>query len=92
MARFKRLTVEEARTLSREQLLPLIEDEQKHWYRLMNRMEMRAGDDDAFKTFNKIMHVVIGPGHSVSDAFALFEDESRDRDHWTKPLGELGDL
>ncbi|MFF3444053.1 hypothetical protein [Streptosporangium sp. NPDC002721] len=31
MARFKRLTVEEARTLSREELLPLIEDEQKHW-------------------------------------------------------------
>ncbi|MGJ6968620.1 hypothetical protein ACSDR0_42610 [Streptosporangium sp. G11] len=92
MARFKRLTVEEARTLSREQLLPRIEDEQKYWYRLMNRMEMRVGDDAAFRTFNEIMHIVIGPGLSVSDTLALLQDESRDRDHWTKPLGELGDL
>ena len=93
MARFKRLTVEEARTLSREELLPRIEDEQKHWYRLMNHMEMRVGDDEAFKTFNEIMHIVIGPGRSVSDTFVLLEeDESRDRDYWTKPLGELGEL
>ncbi|GAA3417878.1 hypothetical protein GCM10018952_51420 [Streptosporangium vulgare] len=30
MTGFKRLTVEEARTLGRAELLPLIEDEQKH--------------------------------------------------------------
>ncbi|MCW2916136.1 MAG: hypothetical protein JWN52_4204, partial [Actinomycetia bacterium] len=45
MARFERLTIEEARTLSREQLLPRIEDEQQYWYQRMNRMEIRVGDD-----------------------------------------------
>lgn len=81
MARFERLTVEEARTLSREQLLPRIEDEQQYWYARMNRMEIRVGDDDAFKTFTQIMHIVIDPGRAVPGT-----------DYWKKPLGELGEL
>jgi hypothetical protein len=81
MARFERLTIEEARTLSREQLLPRIEDEQQYWYQRMNRMEIRVGDDDAFKTFTQIMHIVIDPGRSIPDT-----------DYWKKPLGELGEL
>ncbi|MFI6508831.1 hypothetical protein ACIBCT_14595 [Streptosporangium sp. NPDC050855] len=95
MPRFTCLTVEEARTLSRNQLLPRIEDEQKYWYGRMNRGEMRVGDDEAFKTFNRILHVVTGPGRSAADAAdagSLLDDDPRDRDHWTKPLGELGDL
>jgi hypothetical protein len=81
MARFERLTIEEARTLSREELLPRVEAEQQYWYRRMNRMEIRVGDDEAFKTFTRIMHVLIDPGHSIPDT-----------DHWKKPLGELGEL
>ncbi|GAA3030493.1 hypothetical protein [Streptosporangium longisporum] len=97
MPRFTCLTVEEARTLSRNQLLPRIEDEQKYWYGRMNRGEMRVGDDEAFKTFNRILHVVTGPGRSAAGTGSPPDDDPRDRDprdrdHWTKPLGELGDL
>ncbi|MEU4549122.1 hypothetical protein [Nonomuraea dietziae] len=82
MQRFERLTLEEARTLSRNQLLSRIEDEQKYWYERINGGQMRVGDDRAFKTFNEIMHVVINPDTRAP----------QDQDYWTKPLGELGDL
>jgi hypothetical protein len=91
MPRFNRLTVEEARALSRTQLLPRIEDEQKYWYQRINRGQMRAGDDKAFKTFNEIMHVAINPGRSTS-ADHVPNGEPYDQDYWTKPLGELGEL
>ncbi|GAA1300977.1 hypothetical protein Psi02_28010 [Planotetraspora silvatica] len=83
MAAFKPLTVEEARTLSRDQLLPRVEAEQRHWTRLISRGQIRVGEDDAYKTFARIMHVVIDPA---------VEEEPHDPDFWTKPLGELGDL
>ncbi|MFB9883230.1 hypothetical protein ACFFMN_35410 [Planobispora siamensis] len=106
MPRFERLTVEEARTLSRNQLLPRIEAEQKYWYGLLNSGQMRVGDDEAFKTFNRILRIAVDPGHPAPghpapgpDAFlggeahdAPAHDLDLDPDHWTKPLGELGDL
>jgi hypothetical protein len=92
MPRFKLLTVEEARTLSRSQLLPRIEEEQKYWYRRMNGGEIRVGDDEAFKTFNQIMHIVIAPGRPFPGAQGSLDGDALDRDYWTRPLGELGDL
>ncbi|GII05445.1 hypothetical protein [Planobispora takensis] len=101
MPRFERLTVEEARTLSRNQLLPRIEAEQKYWYGLLNSGRMRVGDDEAFKAFNRILRVAVDPGHPAPgpDAFLGGEaddgpscEQDRDLDHWTKPLGELGHL
>ncbi|WP_449062776.1 hypothetical protein [Planomonospora algeriensis] len=92
MPRFQRLTVEEARTLSRSQLLPRVEEEQKYWYRRMNSGEIRVGDDEAFKTFNRIMHLVIAPGRPFPGGQALLDGDDPDRDYWTRPLGELGDL
>jgi len=83
MAAFKRLTVEEARTLSRDQLLPRVETEQQHWDQLISRGQIRVGEDEAYKTFIQIVHVVIDP---------MAEEEHHDPDFWTKPLGELGDL
>ena len=83
MPAFKRLTVEEARTLSRDQLLPRIEAEQRYWDRLMKSGQIRVGDDEAYKAFIAIMHVAIDP---------MITDEPHDQDFWTKPLGELGDL
>ncbi|GAA4590935.1 hypothetical protein GCM10023194_48930 [Planotetraspora phitsanulokensis] len=83
MAAFKRLTVEEARTLSRDELLPRVEAEQHHWDRLISRGQIRVGEDEAYKTFLRITHVVIDP---------MARDERHDPDFWTKPLGELGEL
>ncbi|GAA2410130.1 hypothetical protein [Nonomuraea africana] len=90
MPRFERLTVEEARTLSRNELLPRIEEEQKFWYERMNSGQMRVGDDDAFKTFNRIMHIVINPDRAASAD--LVSGAPEEQDYWTKPLGELGHL
>jgi hypothetical protein len=92
MPRFKRLTIEEARTLNRDQLLDRIEIEQKYWYRLMERSQIRPGDDEAYKIFTQIMHAAIDPGRAASDTLALIEGEPVNKDYWTKPLGELGDL
>jgi hypothetical protein len=83
MAAFKRLTVEEARTLSRDELLPRVEAEQQHWSLLISRGQIRVGEDEAYKSFVRIMHVVIDP---------MAEKAPQDPDFWTKPLGELGEL
>ncbi len=92
MPRFKRLTIDEARTLTRDQLLDRIEAEQKYWYRLMDSGKIRAGEDEAYKIFTQIMHAAIDPGRVISDTLALLNGESVNKDYWTKPLGELGDL
>ncbi|MET8869490.1 hypothetical protein ABZW11_41735 [Nonomuraea sp. NPDC004580] len=81
MPSFKRLTIEEARSLTRTELLPRIEAEQKYWYHRIHRCEMKPGDDAAFRTFNDILHIAVGDGVPA--------DDTR---HWTTPLGELGDL
>ncbi|GAA4573727.1 hypothetical protein [Planotetraspora kaengkrachanensis] len=83
MAAFKRLTVEEARTLSRDELLPRVEAEQHHWDRLISRGQIRVGEDEDYKTFLLITQVVIDP---------MAGEAPQDRDFWTKPLGELGEL
>ncbi|MEV4171930.1 hypothetical protein [Nonomuraea sp. NPDC049709] len=90
MPSFKRLTIEEARTLTRTELLPRIEEEQKYWYHRIHRCEMQPGDEAAFKTFNDIMHIAANP--RGSDADAIVDGRPFDQDYWTKPLGELGEL
>lgn len=81
MPSFQRLTVEEARTLTRVELLPRIEEEQKYWYARIHHCRMKPGDDRDFRTFNDIMHIAINPSGFLTDA-----------GYWTKPLGELGEL
>ncbi|MEV0383285.1 hypothetical protein [Nonomuraea sp. NPDC050643] len=83
MPSFKRLTIEEARTLTRAELLPRIEEEQQYWYQRIHHCKMQPGDDQAFKTFNDIMHIATTPAGGGG---------RYERDHWTKPLGELGEL
>ncbi|WP_043624849.1 hypothetical protein [Nonomuraea candida] len=92
MPSFKRLTIEEARALTRTELLPRIEEEQKYWYHRIHNCEMRPGDEKAFRTFNDIMHIAASPQRSLSDTDAIDEGRPFDRDYWTKPLGELGEL
>ncbi|MFI6322988.1 hypothetical protein ACIBG8_36035 [Nonomuraea sp. NPDC050556] len=59
MRRFKRLTVEEAGSLTRDKLLARIEEEQRYWYRRIQACTMRPGDDAAFRTFNEIMDAAV---------------------------------
>ncbi|GAA3097819.1 hypothetical protein [Streptosporangium carneum] len=92
MPRFERLTIEEARTLSRDQLLDRIEVEQRYWYRLMDSGTLRVGEDEAYRTFTRIMHAAIDSGRAVSDTLALLNGECVSEEYWTRPLGELGDL
>ncbi|MBF8191626.1 hypothetical protein ITP53_39225 [Nonomuraea sp. K274] len=87
MPSFERLTIEEARTLTREELLPRIEEEQKYWYHRIHRCLMQPGDDAAFRTFNDIMHIAVDPHRS-----AAVRDAAADENYWRKPLGELGEL
>jgi hypothetical protein len=86
MPSFERLAIEEARTLTREELLPRIEEEQRYWYHRIHRCLMRPGDDAAFRTFNDIMHIAVDPRRcAAGEAVA-------DENYWRRPLGELGEL
>lgn len=64
MARFKRLTDAEARTLTRRELLDRIEAEQQYWFRKKTRTDE---DDAAFREFTRIMYAYLGPD-SVAEA------------------------
>jgi hypothetical protein len=90
MPGFERLTIEEARALTRAELLPRIEAEQKYWYERIHRCRMQPGDDEAFRTFNRILHVTADLGRTHDDTEALLQSRSLDADYWRKPLGELG--
>ncbi|UBU14238.1 hypothetical protein [Nonomuraea gerenzanensis] len=92
MPSFERLTIAEARTLTRAELLPRIEAEQKYWYDRIHACAMKPGDEQAFKTFNDIVHIAANPRRAISDTDAIAEGRPFDRDYWTKPLGELGEL
>jgi hypothetical protein len=92
MPSFKRLTLEEARTLTRDELLPRIEEEQKYWYHRIHRCMMQPGDDEAFKTFNRIMHVAADPHRLLWETDPFLEGTTVDEDYWKRPLGELGEL
>ncbi|SEH00336.1 hypothetical protein SAMN05444920_11670 [Nonomuraea solani] len=82
MPRLKRLTIEEARTLTRAELLPRIEEEQRYWYQRIHRCMMQPGDEQDFKTFNDILHITTAP----------YRSDVLQGDYWAKPLGELGEL
>ncbi|MEV4111394.1 hypothetical protein [Nonomuraea sp. NPDC049695] len=92
MSGFERLTIEEARTLTRSELLPRIEQEQKYWYERIRRSRMQPGDDEAFKTFNKILHAAADLDRTRADTEALLQSRPLDKDYWRTPLGELGVL
>ncbi|MFI7130123.1 hypothetical protein ACIBQ1_30820 [Nonomuraea sp. NPDC050153] len=89
MPAFERLTIEEARALTRAGLLPRVEEEQKYWYQRIHRCRMQLGDDEAFRTFNRILHVTADLTRTHDDTEALLRSRSLDEDYWRKPLGEL---
>jgi len=81
MARFKRLTDAEARTLTRAELLDRVEAEQAYWSR---KRTFTAADREAEREFSRIMHACI----SLADAIQAATDTAQGRrsDYWeTRP-------
>ena len=63
MARFKRMTDAEARTLTRRELLDRIEAEQGYWFRGSRDRQ----DPDGYREFTRIMYAYLSPA-SIAEA------------------------
>lgn len=71
MARFRRLTDAEARTLTRRQILDRVEAEQRYWFR-----GRRAEADPAgYAEFSRIMHAYLDPIAGIDAALATLRGE-----------------
>lgn len=85
MARFKRLTDAEARTLTRRELLDRIDAEQAYWFRKKTRT---AEDDAAFREFTRIMHAYLPPAvvaEAIQGTIDYIEGRSPGRYWDTRP-------
>lgn len=81
MARFKRLTAAEARTLTRHELLDRIEAEQAYWHR-KNWHRMSDEDRAAEREFRRIMYAALNPSEALDDALALVEGRRTGESYW----------
>jgi hypothetical protein len=89
MARFKRLTDAEARTLTRSELLDRVEAEQAYWFR-GNRDRQ---DPDGFREFSRILHAYLGPAsiaEAIQDTIDWIEGRSSGSYWETRPCDENG--
>ena len=84
MARFKRLTDAEARSLTRGELLDRIEAEQAYWFRKRARA---AEDDAAFREFTRIMYAYLDPAAAMQDTIDHIEGRSAGG-YWKTRPGE----
>jgi len=84
MARFKRLTDAEARTLTRRELLDRIEAEQAYWFRKKTRT---GADDAAFREFTRIMYAYLDPAAAMQDTIDHIEGRSAGG-YWKTRPGE----
>lgn len=83
MARFKRLTAAEARTLTRHELIDRIEREQAYWHRKpWHRMSVE--DQAAEREFRRIMHAAIDPIAGLDDAIAYVKGERVGESYWNQ--------
>lgn len=86
MARFKRLTDAEARTLTRAELLDRAEAESAYW----DRRPPRTGEDrEAHREFGRILHAYLNPADGLRAARDALE--GRPSGYWeTRPGDEPG--
>jgi hypothetical protein len=63
MARFKRLTDAEARTLTRREILDRVEAEQAYWFRGHRDRQ----DPEGYREFTRIMYAYLSPA-SITEA------------------------
>jgi hypothetical protein len=87
VARFKRLSDAEARTLTRAELLDRVEAEEAYWERKQAR-GMTAADDEAAQEFSRIMHAYLSPHDAIQAAMDTVQ--GRGSDYWERrPCDEL---
>jgi len=95
MPPFPHLTIEAARTLSRNELLPRLEAEQAYWLRRIERGLTQWNDAD-YQTFRRIMDAAVDPrrigAETLAAVQALAQGRPRDEGYFTRPLGERGEL
>ena len=84
MARFKRLTDTEARSLTRAELLDRCEAEQAYWFR---KHAMSDEDREAFAEFSRIMHACIDPAAAIGAALDVLQ--GRGSDYWESRPGDV---
>jgi len=83
VARFKRLTDDEARTLTPRELLPRVEAEQAYWA----RKKIRTDEDRAAaREFSRILFTYLDPGRQIQAVTNLIE--GRPDDYMDRPCGE----
>jgi hypothetical protein len=77
MARFRRLTHDDLTIYTRDELLPKLEAEQKHWAR-KEKLGLSAADQQARRKFREIVHAVFNPDGlavSMGETAAWFKGE-----------------
>jgi hypothetical protein len=85
MARFKRLTDAEARTLTRAELLDRVEAEQGYWSR---KRSVCPEDQAAEREFSRIMHAYLSPQAAIAAAMDVVQ--GRPNSYWeTRPGDDL---
>jgi hypothetical protein len=72
MARFKRLTDDEARQMTRAGLLDRVERESAYWDWKIRR-PMTGEDRAAHREFSRIMHAYLDPAAMIRDTIDLLE-------------------
>ena len=85
MTRFKRLTEEEARTLTRGELLDRVEAEQKYWARKRARSDE---DRAAEREFTRILFTYVNPSEAMQATIDYIEGQ-RGHDYWDTRPGDV---
>lgn len=90
MARFKRLTWDDLNSLTRDELLPRLEEEQAYWARKVAR-GLSPEDREARKEFSDMVLKVLNPAE-VADSMAettawLKGERSTDSSFWGEKPG-----
>ena len=84
MTRFKRLTDEEARTLTRGELLDRVEAEQKYW----ERKRAKSDEDRAAeREFSRILFTYVNPSEAIQATIDYIEGR-RGHDYWDGRPGQ----
>ncbi len=84
MARFKRLTDAEARTLTRAELLDRVEAEQAYW---SGKHTMTGSDAAAEREFSRILRAYLSPQAAIEAAMGTVQ--GRRSDYWeTRPCDD----
>lgn len=83
MPAFIRLTEDDLRTLTRNQLLARFEREGEYWDRKHKR-GMTEADNAAYREYSRLMHLAIPPGEGIQHALDYVNGKGDDG-YWDTP-------